>query len=115
MRLRAIRSPDPAIMLAGVKSGEIEKTKVLAAPFLFAVLEDFMIDGVKYTIKSFTFSLTDSLTTKSIDCEGYKLNEEALKLIENSKSGDKISFYHISVIGPDGTANYVKELNLTIK
>jgi hypothetical protein len=112
--IRAIPNPIPVIQTEGYGFGFAEKNVLLANPYLYAILDGYYYSEIKFNVISFTFSLTDSITKKEIKCSGNSLNTEALELLKKSNKGDRITFFDIKVIGPDGITRLISSICLKI-
>jgi gliding motility-associated protein GldM len=99
---RIKKVPDPIPIVAGVKGGIVGRSQVLAAPYVVATLEDFLFEGVRYDVVSFTFSTLEGSYIKEVPISGARLNESALALVNKAKSGQKLFFENIRAKGPDG-------------
>ncbi|MDD5569776.1 MAG: GldM family protein [Bacteroidales bacterium] len=112
---RVKQIPDPVPMIVGSKEGYIEKNSILIAPYLIAVLKDFLFDGVKFTIVSFEFSTLGEkgmLFTRNLT--GSQLSQECLDKCMSARPGQKIFFDNIIAKGPDGIKRPLPALVLII-
>ncbi|MEI7594651.1 MAG: gliding motility protein GldM [Bacteroidota bacterium] len=103
MEYRVKKVPDPVPMVAGKKSGVIPKSQLQAAPFVVAVLEDFLFDGVSYKITGFKFSTVSGGIIEEAPCKGAAMDEKAKSILAKSRAGQKIYFEDIKAVGPDGS------------
>ncbi|MBU0486465.1 MAG: hypothetical protein KKA07_17485 [Bacteroidetes bacterium] len=94
--------PDPIIVFSGKKGGVLTKESIIANPFLIAVLENFLFDGIAFNVVSYTFATTQGDKNIEQTCKGNRLDAQALELIKNLESGTKFSLESIKVVGPDG-------------
>ncbi|NVO02752.1 MAG: gliding motility protein GldM [Bacteroidetes bacterium] len=100
-RIKSIPSPVPSV--AGVRSGAISKGRLSAAPFVVAELDNFLFDGVRYSVTGFTFSYSENGLTKEVQCSGSNLSQQAIAGLGKVKPGQKVFFENIKAVGPDKT------------
>lgn len=94
---------DPVAALAGLKDTAINKSRILINPFLAVVLPNCYYRPFMQ-VTSFTATFiegNDSIITMS---NGFRFNEEQIKLVKEAALGSKIYFYNIRSIGPDSRA-----------
>ena len=103
MEYRVKKVPDPVPMVAGKKNGVMQKNQLQAAPYISAVLEDFLFDGVSYRVTSFKFSTVEAGIIKEAACKGASLDQSAKSILDKARAGQKIYFEDIKAVGPDGT------------
>ncbi len=116
------RMQEPVPVLAGVKKGTIDKKTILDNPNLTVefgdfLLEDFLINGDKMVITSFSFTSVDS-TKKEV--ESYVSNNNALTInminsIKRLNPGDKFYIENITLKEPDGSTRKISAMTLAIK
>ena len=99
---RVMNIPDPIPLVAGKQGGAITKSLLKAAPFVVAELNDFLFEGIKYNVTSFTFSTVINGLIADSQCYGNRLNAKAIGLVDRTKRGQKIYFEDIKAKGPDG-------------
>ncbi|MDD5570771.1 MAG: gliding motility protein GldM [Bacteroidales bacterium] len=112
---RIKKIPDPIPMIAGSKGGPVNKNAIAAAPYLNAVLEDFLFDGVRYTVIGFEFSTLGQgglLFTRNLS--GSQLTPECIEKCKTGRSGQKVFFDNIQARGPDGTTRRLPALILKL-
>ncbi|MBU0488218.1 MAG: gliding motility protein GldM [Bacteroidetes bacterium] len=111
---RVKQIPDPFAIVAGKKGGAITKNAITGNPVVLAVLENFLFDGVRFDVIKFTFSTTVGGFNKEEQCNGSRLSSSAISMINQSKSGQKITFENIMVKGPDGRQRVIPSVVLKL-
>lgn len=109
--------PPPFALVAGKEklgSGRINKSEIEAYPYVLARLEDFVFEGVQYTITSFRFSADVSGLLQEAKIDGNKLNEKALRIIKNARKNTRIFFDNIEAKGPDNRIVNLPDIILTL-
>lgn len=109
--------PPPYALVAGKEklgSGRINKSEIEAYPYVLAKLEDFIFEGVQYTVTSFRFSADVSGLLQEAKIDGNKLNEKALRIIKYSRKNTRIFFDNIEAKGPDGRIINLPDVILTL-
>ncbi len=109
--------PPPFALVAGKEklgSGRINKSEIVAYPYVIAKLEDFLFEGVQYAITSFRFSADVSGLLQEAKIDGNKLNEKALRIINNARKNTRIFFDNIEAKGPDGRIVNLPDVILTL-
>lgn len=99
---RVMNIPPPVPKVAGKQGGAIAKGLLKSMPFVVAELEDFLFEGIKYNVTSFTFSTTINGLIADAPCYGNRLNAKAIGLLDRTQRGQKIYFDDIKAKGPDG-------------
>ena len=112
---RIKKVPDPTPIVAGKKSGIVPRSQILAAPYVVAQLEDFLFEGVKYDVISYTFSTLEGSYIKEVPISGARLNDNALALIKKAKSGQKLFFENIKAKGPGGDTRSLPSVILKLQ
>ncbi|MFH0893154.1 MAG: gliding motility protein GldM [Bacteroidota bacterium] len=115
MEYRIKKVPDHVAIIAGVKSGSVNKNQVVAAPYITAQLENFVFEGVKYTVTGFLFSTMEGTMLKEYPCSGNKLSAGAISAVQKARSGQKLFFENIKAKGPDGTSRSLPSVILRIQ
>jgi hypothetical protein len=109
-RVKLVPSPIPTV--AGKFNGDkIEKHLLLAAGAIIPIMVNFDFDlsftiinyKVKNSYNNSTYEAHNAAFTEDIRCEFYKL-----------PSGTSITFFNISVKGPDETKREIKDLKLIV-
>ena len=103
-RVKSIPSPTPMVGLS--TGGRIRTNEFKAQMGIRADLKDFVFDGVKYDITSYTFYATGAGFTESPGIKpGIKGGsfEPVQDLINRCKPGTTVVLDEISAVGPDGT------------
>jgi gliding motility-associated protein GldM len=112
---RIKKVPDPIPVVAGKKGGVISRGQITAAPYVVATLEDFLFDGVKYDVTSYTFSTLEGSYIKEVAISGARLNASALSLVNKAKSGQKLFFENIRARGPGGDSRSLPSVILKLQ
>ncbi|HRZ41620.1 MAG TPA: gliding motility protein GldM [Bacteroidales bacterium] len=100
-RIRNVPPPTP--YFAGKKGGTISKAQVLASPVCQAVLEEFLFEGVKYSVTGFNFVIKEkSGVLTSIPQRGNRLDGGAVSKIQAASRGERIFIEEIKAQGPSG-------------
>lgn len=112
---RVKKVPAPTVIISGRKTGSISKSELLANPYLSAVIEDFEVEGVKFTVTSFTISVQDEKgTITEQQNSGCMLSVQSIKLLQTVKLGSKVYFENIKAVGPGGE-RMLESVTLTIQ
>ncbi|MBI9038230.1 MAG: hypothetical protein JEY97_08875 [Bacteroidales bacterium] len=109
--------PPPFALVAGKEklgSGRINKSEIEAYPYVLAKLEDFVFEGVQYTVTSFRFSADVSGLLQEAKIDGNKLNDKALRIIKNARKNTRIFFDNIEAKGPDNRIVNLPDVILTL-
>lgn len=100
------RVPDPIAMVGGKAGGPIAANQFRVQKGVAAVLKDFIFEGVKYQVVSFTLACTGKGFEESVlvyaEVPGAYFNAEALGYIKRCQAGSTVIIDDIKVIGPDG-------------
>lgn len=100
------RVPDPIAMVGGKAGGPIAANQFRVQKGVAAVLKDFIFEGVKYQVVSFTLACTGKGFEESglvyAEVPGAYFNAEALGYIKRCQAGSTVIIDDIKVIGPDG-------------
>lgn len=96
--------PSPVIRVAGYSEGKIPKAKLLLDAKLKAQLDNFLFNGVKYTVRSFELFVTHPTRGKlaSGTANGGRFPANALKAIKRAPVKTLIIIRNVWVDGPDG-------------
>jgi len=103
-KFRIKNLPSPTIRLAGRTDGMVDKSALLARAFLTSQLDDFLFDGVKYTVMSYKLYIAGSGVStpylKSV--RGARFPADAIKTLKKARRGATVSISSVKVKGPDG-------------
>ena len=113
MKFRCKRIPDPIGYVAGVKSGPISKSALLANPIVVAKLEGFDFEA-NYVVTSFTLSYKFQGDFISESSAGSRFSSGQINAINKCGKGSKIYIEDIKAKGPDGTIRTLPAVNLKI-
>lgn len=99
--------PPPTAYFAGVKNGAVSKQQIQASQgAVTAVLEEFLFDGVNFTVTSFNFVIKEkSGILTSIPQRGNRLDGAAMAKVMAASRGERIFIEDIRATGPGGTRN----------
>jgi gliding motility-associated protein GldM len=96
--------PSPTIRLGNTAEGTIDRSSIAATPYLFAPLENFLFEGIKYTVVSFDLYAAHPsagiLANERV--RGNKLPAGAIAKLRTAQRGTLISISSVRVSGPDG-------------
>lgn len=99
------RVPPPLAMVGTSKGGRIAANQFKYQSGVRAELENFVFEGVKFTVSSFTMYFTGKGFTEKtgiVQNNGAYFNAEAKNLLEKSTAGTSITIDDIVVVGPGG-------------
>ena len=100
-RIRNVPPPTP--LFAGSKGGPIAKQQIVANPVASAYLEEFLFEGVNFTVSSFNFVIRERsgiLTT--LPQRGNRLDASAIAKVQAASRGERIFIEDIRATGPGG-------------
>ena len=113
MKFRVKKVPDPIGYVAGVKSGAISKSALLANPIVIAKLENFDFD-LNFVVLSFTLSYKFQGDFISESSAGSRFSSSQINAINKCGKGSKVYIEDIKAKGPDGTIRTLPAVNLKI-
>ena len=113
MKFRVKKVPDPIGVVAGVKSGAISKSALLANPIVIAKLENFDFD-LNFVVLSFTLSYKFQGDFISESSAGSRFSSTQINAINKCGKGSKVYIEDIKAKGPDGTIRTLPAVNLKI-
>jgi hypothetical protein len=104
IRFKVIDIPTPEVYFGSIKpNSNLNKEKFLAQQQLVAIIDDFFIEGLKFSIKSFTVNYidhsTDILSIKRLKIEGSSLSR-VYEIVKQLPSGEEIEFTEIEISSP---------------
>lgn len=100
-RIRNVPPPTP--YFAGAKSGAISKQQILAMPQVSAVLEEFLFQGVTFSVVSFNFVIREkSGILTALPQRGNRLDGSAIAKVQAAARGERIFIESIKARGPGG-------------
>lgn len=97
--------PDPVAMVGRSKGGKISANEFKSQQGLRADLENFIFEGVKYNIVSYTLYATGKGFTENpgiAQNSGAAFGAEARRIIDRCVNGTTVTFDDIKAVGPDG-------------
>lgn len=101
-KYRIKKIPDPKGKVCGKTGGVVPKGQLIGAPFVIAELEDFLFEGVRYTVVGYKFSTVEGGFIKEYVINGSKLDASSIATIRKAKSNQKVFFEEIKAKGPAG-------------
>ena len=99
---RIKRVPRPTLYFGTKNGGNISKVELSAQVALFANLDNFVYEGIKYTVTSFDISLFSPKMHLTHCNKGQIPDNISRQIIENSNAWDLIVFSRVYVNGPIG-------------
>tara|TARA_Y100000782_G_C10182242_1_gene264570 strand:- start:219 stop:1880 length:1662 start_codon:yes stop_codon:yes gene_type:complete len=117
MEFRVQDVPNPVGMFAGIKgSGSAPLAQLKATDKIYAILENFMFEGVKFQVVGFELSGVIDGNFRSYRATGDRLTSDMKDLINRQFRGQKVFVENIRVKGPDGKEKTLfSGVNITIK
>jgi len=97
--------PDPVAMVGRSKGGKLSANEFKSQQGLRADLENFIFEGVKYNITSYTLYATGKGFTENpgiAQNNGAAFSPEARRVIDRCVNGTTVTFDDIKAVGPDG-------------
>ena len=97
--------PDPVAMVGRSKGGKLSANEFKSQQGLRADLENFIFEGVKYNITSYTLYATGKGFTENpgiAQNNGAAFTPEARRIIDRCVNGTTVTFDDIKAVGPDG-------------
>jgi len=102
-KFRIKNLPSPTIRLAGKTDGQVDKSALLARAFLTAQLDDFLFEGVKYSIISYKIYMAGPRMTPIFkDVRGPRFPGNIVKALRKASRGTTVQISSVKVKGPDG-------------
>ena len=97
--------PDPVAMVGRSKGGKLSANEFKSQQGLRADLENFIFEGVKYNVMSYTIYATGKGFTENpgiAQNNGAAFSSEARRIIDRCVNGTTVTFDDIKAVGPDG-------------
>jgi len=114
-KIRILAIPSPVANFCGIKNnGTVSKSELLQSKGISLGFETFEGIAILKNMK-FCMKLKSKKNNQIFISKDEKLTEEMLLAIKNSKSGDKILLYNITVEMEDGTDRILNEIEITVK
>ncbi|MCK5856466.1 MAG: hypothetical protein KAG64_03190 [Bacteroidales bacterium] len=102
-KFRIKNLPSPTIRIAGKTDGQVDKSALLARAFLTAQLDDFLFEGVKYSVVSFKIYVAGGRMTPIFkDVRGPRFPADVIKALRKASRGTTVQISSVKVKGPDG-------------
>lgn len=113
------RVPNPMATVGGKSGGAIPANQFRVQKGVAAELRDFVFEGVKYDVVSFTLVCTGKGFEESgfgyTEVSGPYFNAEAQTLIRRLQAGSTVVIDEIKVIGPGGTRVLDQNISFTLQ
>ena len=111
-RLKTV--PDPIAQIAGVHEGIVNRSLLLASPYIIPTMPPGFDFDLKYIVTGFTFVTDYNGDIMEVKVVGNRLTQEIVKLITTAKKNKRVWFEAISVRGPDGDRT-IAGINLKVQ
>ena len=115
---RVMETPPANPFISGMKDGLIDKATLLASGGLFAKLDNFVFDGLKYYVTSFKLSgKYKGESAEDVNNNGMEWTKKMRGIISNSAIGSKIQLTNIKakLIGSKQPPKNISDLVIEIK
>ncbi len=100
---RIMNLPSPVTRMAGKSDGEIDKAALLARAFVVAQLDNFLFDGVKYSVVSYQLYISGPRMTPIFQkVNGPRIPGNVITKLRKASRGTIINISSVKVKGPDG-------------
>lgn len=111
---RLKKVPDPIAKIANQTEGNISKTALKYSPTIVANMPDDFDFDLSFRVISFDMVYTRGETVMRENAAGGNFTDKMLQYIDNTRTGQRITFEKIIARGPDGTDRHLNPINLTI-
>ncbi len=105
--------PDPVAMVADRKGGGIDKSLLMAATGVQAVMEDFDFD-LTYRVTEFTVLVVIQGFVTPVSSNSARFTEKQKELINSLSRGAPVFIQDIRAVGPDGTVRPLNTISFKI-
>ena len=105
-KFRVKRIPDPVAKIGNLEPGRVAANTLRAQGGVIAELKDFIFEGVKYEIQSYTILATGGAcfpNLKPSPNQGRAFTPDTRAIIDKACPGSTIMVDEIKAVGPDGT------------
>lgn len=102
---RIMQVPPPTPYVAGQNGGTMSASALAAGAGITADLKGFIMENIKYVVKSYTVVTQSGVYTEEINNAGWRFNDQTLGKIRGLKRGGRITFENIIATGPSGDVN----------
>jgi len=113
------RVPNPIATVGGKAGGPIPANVFRVQKGVAAELKDFVFEGVKYQVVSFTLACTGKGFEESglvfAEVQGAYFNAEAQGYIKRCQAGSTVIIDDIKVVGPGGTRTLDQNISFTLQ
>jgi gliding motility-associated protein GldM len=112
------RVPDPLATVGGKAGGPISANVFRVQRGVAAELRDFVFEGVKYEVTSFTLICTGKGFDEGLgvaEVTGYYFNADAQALIKRCQAGSTVVIDEIKVKGPGGQRQLDQNISFTLQ
>ncbi len=111
-RLKTV--PDPIAQIAGVHEGVVNRSLLLASPYIIPTMPPGFDFDLKYVVTGFTFVTDYNGDIMEVKVAGNRLTQDIVKLVTTAKKNKRVWFEAISVRGPDGDRT-IAGINLKVQ
>ena len=111
---RLKKVPDPIAKIANQTEGNISKTALKYSPTIVANMPDDFDFDLSFRVISFDMVYTRGETVMRENAAGGNFTDKMIQYIDNTRTGQRITFEKIIARGPDGTDRHLNPINLTI-
>jgi hypothetical protein len=114
-RFRIRNVPKPVFRAGGIAFDRpVPLSNLRIQTNAIALLENFVYEGVKFQIQSFTFIGIGRTGPKKVNCTGSSL-APIQGILSNMRSGEFVMFTDIRAIGPGGAGIYLENASTTLQ
>lgn len=115
MKFRVKKVPSPIGMFAGIKgTGKAPLAQLKANSKVYALLEDFVFDGVKFNVTGFELSGLVNGDFRTARSNSSQVTGPMQNIINAQVRGGKIFVENIKAVGPDGDERNIGGVTITI-
>jgi gliding motility-associated protein GldM len=119
LNIRVKSIPDPEAQIGGKHGGLMQAGAFKAQTGISAELKDFLFEGVRYQVVSYTMSMKpkkspDVTTPITVPGAYFEANPQVKSMIGTVRTGDKVFFDDIIAVGPDGKRRNLGTLTFTM-
>ena len=113
-RVKGLPKPEPYFAnITG--TGEVSTGKLKISKSVSARLDDFLFDGVKYSVTGFELVAYNKGKPVQLQAKGSKLSQPMQNLLKVQRKGNRVFIQNIFAKGPDGKKRNIGNINLVIK
>jgi gliding motility-associated protein GldM len=103
---RIKRVPKPKVLLGTLEGGPISKVQIGVQSIVVAALENFVFEGLKYTVTKFQFTFVPKGAGRQVASEtvnGQIIPANLKALIQSARTGDLVLISDVTATGPIGS------------